>query len=126
MYPEDLLYTADHEWVRVNGDSAEVGITSFAQEALGDIVYVSLPAPGAVVTAGSSCGEIESTKSVSDIYAPMDGEVVECNTSLDSAPETVNGDPYGSGWLFRLRLNEPGQASALMSSAQYQAQLDSA
>lgn len=121
MYPEDLLYTAEHEWVRVTGDLAEVGITSFAQEALGDIVYVSLPAPGAVVSAGSSCGEIESTKSVSDVYAPVDGEVVECNTSLDAAPETVNDDPYGTGWLFRLRLQDPGQASGLMTSAQYQA-----
>lgn len=125
MYPEELLYTAEHEWVRVTGDVAEVGITSFAQEALGDIVYVSLPAPGAVIAAGSSCGEIESTKSVSDIYAPVDGEVVECNGSLDSAPETVNSDPYGSGWLFRLRLQDPGQTSGLMTSAEYQAQITS-
>ena len=121
MYPEDLLYTAEHEWVRVTGDLAEVGITSFAQAALGDIVYVSLPAPGAVASAESSCVEIESTKSVSDVYAPVDGEVVECNTSLDAAPETVNDDPYGTGWLFRLRLQDPGQASGLMTSAQYQA-----
>ena len=107
MYPDDLQYTAEHEWVRTPGDaegSVRVGITDFAQDALGDIVYVSLPQVGDSVTAGETCGELESTKSVSDIYAPVTGEVVAVNSSLDSTPELVNSDPYEAGWLFEAKL----------------------
>lgn len=111
MYPEDLRYTAEHEWVRLTDSGTVVfGITHFAQEALGDIVYVSLPAPGSRLHAGQSCGEVESTKSVSDIYAPVSGEVVACNASLDSAPELVNTDPYATGWMVEV---QPDDASAL-------------
>jgi len=125
-YPEDLRYTAEHEWVRTPGEhdgSVRVGITNYAQDALGDIVYVSLPAVGDTVSAGAACGELESTKSVSDVYAPVDGEVVAVNESLDATPELVNSDPYGGGWLYEL---VPGDATALdglMDSAAYQATL---
>lgn len=126
MYPDDLLYTPEHEWVREGGgtDGAlRIGITEFAQDALGDIVYVSLPAVGDTVAAGGACGELESTKSVSDIYAPVSGEVVAVNTALDSTPELVNSDPYGEGWLFDVRLAEGQDVGALLNSADYQAQL---
>ena len=105
MYPEDLKYTAEHEWVRQPGEhegSVRIGITDYAQDALGDIVYVSLPEIGDAVEGGSTCGELESTKSVSDIYAPVTGEVVARNESLDATPELVNNDPYGGGWLFEI------------------------
>ena len=117
---EDLHYTAEHEWVRIEGDRAEVGITDYAQEALGDIVYVSLPSVGDCVDAGQPCGEVESTKSVSDIYAPLSGTVVAVNELLDEAPQTVNEAPYASGWLFKLQLSEPSQASRLLSAGQYE------
>lgn len=121
-YPEDLRYTSEHEWVRPVGDRVRVGITAFAQNALGDIVYVSLPELGATVTAGSSCGEVESTKSVSDLFAPLTGEVVARNESLDATPELVNSDPYGEGWMFEIAA--PGDAvDALLSAADYRAQL---
>ena len=102
--PTDLLYTKDHEWLRVDGDVATVGITEFASEALGDVVYVDLPDAGSAVTAGESCGEIESTKSVSDLYAPTDGEVLEVNDAVVQEPSLVNTDPFGAGWLLRLRV----------------------
>ena len=105
MYPENLTYTSEHEWVRTPGDtegSVRVGITDFAQDALGDIVYVSLPQVGDQVTAGDTCGELESTKSVSDIYAPVTGEIVATNAALDATPELVNSDPYEAGWLFEV------------------------
>lgn len=122
MVPNDLRYTAEHEWVRVTDDGlAEFGITDFAQAALGDIVYVSLPAVGDVLTAGRTCGEVESTKSVSDIYAPVDGSVVERNESLDAAPETLNGDPYGAGWLVRVKLRDEADLSGLLGSSDYEA-----
>lgn len=122
MVPNDLRYTAEHEWVRVTDDGlAEFGITDFAQAALGDIVYVSLPAVGDTLTAGRTCGEVESTKSVSDIYAPVDGSVVERNESLDDAPETLNGDPYGAGWLVRVKLPEGADLSGLLGSSDYEA-----
>jgi glycine cleavage system H protein len=98
--PEDLLYTSDHEWVRLEDGRARVGITDFAQDALGDVVYVGLPDVGAEVTAGGVCGEVESTKSVSEIYAPIAGVVVEVNTAVADNPEKVNEDPYGDGWMF--------------------------
>jgi glycine cleavage system H protein len=102
--PTDLLYTKDHEWLRVEGDVATVGITEFASEALGDVVYVDLPEAGSALTAGESCGEIESTKSVSDLYAPTDGEVLEVNDAVVQEPSLVNTDPFGAGWLLRLRV----------------------
>ena len=99
--PAELRYTAEHEWVAVEGTSATIGITDFAARALGDVVYVSLPAEGAAVTAEEACGEVESTKSVSDLYSPVDGEVTEINGDLEDPPGLVNSDPYGAGWMFR-------------------------
>lgn len=126
MYPEDLKYTAEHEWVRTPGDadgSVRVGITDFAQDALGDIVYVQLPEVGETVTAGESCGELESTKSVSDIYAPVTGEIVARNEALDAAPELVNNDPYEGGWLFEVVPADTEAVAALLDAAGYQAGL---
>lgn len=126
MYPEDLKYTTEHEWLRTPGEhegSVRVGITNFAQDALGDIVYVSLPAVGDTVSAGEACGELESTKSVSDIYAPVSGEVVAVNAALDATPELVNDDPYGGGWLFEVAPSDPGQTDGLLDAAAYEASL---
>ena len=123
-YPEDLKYTTDHEWVRVDGDVVRIGITAFAQEALGDIVYVTLPDDGAEVQAGTTCGEVESTKSVSDVLAPVSGTVTARNEALDASPELVNSDPYGAGWMFEVTLAESGALEGLLSSAEYQTQLD--
>lgn len=128
MYPDDLKYTAEHEWVRVPGESdgaVRVGITHFAQDALGDIVYVSLPEVGDAVESGSPCGELESTKSVSDIFAPVDGEVVARNDALDATPELVNSDPYAGGWLFEIVPSDPAAVDGLMDVAAYRATLDS-
>jgi glycine cleavage system H protein len=123
-YPEDLRYTAEHEWVRVSGDDvARVGITAYAQEALGDVVYVSLPAVGDTVTAGDSVGEVESTKSVSDLYAPLSGEVTTVNDALDASPELVNTDPYGEGWMYELRIADEGGVDGLLDHAAYRQQL---
>jgi glycine cleavage system H protein len=105
-YPADRRYTRDHEWISVDGDVATVGVTSYAAEALGDIVYLDLPEVGSTVTVGESCGEIESTKSVSDLIAPANGEVLEVNTAAVDAPEKVNTDPHGEGWLYTLRVGE--------------------
>ena len=122
MEPEELRYTAEHEWVRAHGDgTATFGITHFAQDALGDIVYVSLPSAGDALSAGSTCGEVESTKSVSDVYAPVAGEVIEVNAGLDAAPETINADPYGAGWLVKVRLADPASVDGLLSAAEYRA-----
>ncbi|MBK8757342.1 MAG: glycine cleavage system protein GcvH [Actinomycetales bacterium] len=119
-YPEDLRYTTDHEWVRVGADgSARVGITAFAQDALGDVVFVSLPAVGDTVTAGDSCGEVESTKSVSEINAPVSGTVTAVNAALDATPELVNTDPYGEGWMFEIGDVAPGAVDELMSVTAY-------
>ena len=123
MYPEDLKYTSEHEWVRSPGEaegSVRVGITHFAQDALGDIVYVSLPEVGETVAAGTTCGELESTKSVSDIYAPVSGEVVARNESLDATPELVNSDPYAGGWLFEVVPSDPTETDGLLDSTSYQ------
>ena len=128
MYPDDLKYTAEHEWVRVPGESdgsVRVGITHFAQDALGDIVYVSLPEVGESVGGGNPCGELESTKSVSDIFAPVDGEVVARNDALDATPELVNNDPYGGGWLFEIVPADVAAVDTLMDAASYQGTLDS-
>ena len=115
--PPELHYTAEHEWVRLDGATASVGITDHAQRALGDVVYVSLPAVGATVTAGEPCGEVESTKSVSDIYSPVDGEVTEINEEIDEDPGLVNADLYGAGWLFKVTLASGGGLPAGMLSA---------
>lgn len=119
MYPEDLKYTREHEWARVEGDKARVGITSYAQDALGDIVFVSLPEVGSSVESGEPCGEVESTKSVSDIYAPVTGEVVARNEALASAPELVNSDPYGEGWLLEVSVADAAALDGLLDAAAY-------
>jgi glycine cleavage system H protein len=121
VFPDDLKYTAEHEWVREGADGAlRVGITSYAQEALGDIVFVTLPAVGTELTPGSPIGEVESTKSVSDVYAPVAGTVTATNVALDSAPELVNSDPYGEGWMFEVRPADAGAAAALLDAAAYE------
>lgn len=127
MNPEDLSYTAEHEWIRNPGEhagSVRIGITDYAQDALGDIVYVSLPDIGEALTAGSTCGELESTKSVSDVYAPVTGEVVARNESLDATPELVNNDPYGAGWLFEIVPGDGGMPDDLLDSSAYTASLE--
>lgn len=124
MTPEELKYTAEHEWVRAgDAESVRVGITDFAQEALGDIVFVQLPEVGAQITAGEPCGELESTKSVSDLYAPLTGTVTAVNGALDGAPELVNGDPYGEGWIFDVSPDEPADVEALLDAKEYEATL---
>lgn len=127
MYPDDLKYTAEHEWVRTPGEaegSVRVGITHYAQDQLGDIVYVQLPAVDDDVTAGQVCGELESTKSVSDLYAPVTGRVVARNDDLDSAPEQVNADPYGTGWMIEIVPADPASVDQLLSAADYRAQVE--
>lgn len=118
-YPEDRQYTAEHEWVQISGNVARVGITHFAQEALGDIVFVTLPGDGDQVEAGQSCGEVESTKSVSEIYSPVSGTVVGLNDELDQAPELVNTDPYGAGWMFEVQLRQAELPEDLLSAQEY-------
>jgi len=116
--PENLQYTKEHEWVLIEGDMATIGITRYAADALGEIVYVDLPKVGSSTSHMKICGEIESTKSVGELYAPMDGEVVEANKSLDAAPDTVNADPYGEGWLIKIRYTSLPE---LLSAAEYDA-----
>src|SRR5580692_4644750 len=123
--PAELRYTAEHEWVSVEGTTASVGITEYAAQQLGDVVYVSLPAVGATVTAGEPCGEVESTKSVSDLYSPVDGEVTEVNEELNDDPGLINAEPYGLGWMFRVQV-AGGQAPGLLSPAEYDALTKSA
>jgi glycine cleavage system H protein len=117
--PDELRYTSEHEWIALSGPVASVGITDYAQQALGDVVYVSVPAPGTRVTAGEPCGEVESTKSVSDIFAPVDGEVTEVNGDLEDDPALVNSDPYGAGWLMRIRADDPDDTSGLLTAEEY-------
>jgi glycine cleavage system H protein len=119
--PEDLRYSSDHEWVRVEGDRVRVGITDYAQDALGDVVFVGLPAVGTAVEAGSPVSEVESTKSVSDIYAPVSGVVVEVNDALAEGPDALNQDPYGEGWLFVIEPADAGAVSGLMDAEAYRA-----
>jgi glycine cleavage system H protein len=116
--PQQLRYTTEHEWVAIDGQAASVGITEHAADALGDVVYVSPPTPGTKVTAGEPCGEIESTKSVSDLYSPVDGEVTDVNADIEDDPGQVNSDPYGAGWLFKVRLNDE-PPSDLLTAEQY-------
>ena len=128
MYPDDLEYTAEHEWLRTPGEaegSVRIGITHYAQDALGDIVYVSLPEVGTDVAEGTAVGELESTKSVSDVYAPLAGSVTARNEVLDGTPELVNSDPYGEGWLFELVPSDPAAVDGLMDAAAYQASIGS-
>lgn len=121
MIPGELKYTSEHEWIRSDeSDVVSVGITHYAQESLGDIVFVSLPSVGDTVAAGDSCGEVESTKSVSELYAPVNGEVVEVNDSVDANPELINSAPYGDGWLMKIRLSDPAQVDALLSASEYE------
>ena len=121
MIPEDLRYTAEHEWVRtVDGGRVRIGITHYAQDALGDVVFVSLPETGATLSAGDSFGEVESTKSVSEVYAPVAGEVVARNEALETRPELVNSDPYGEGWIVEIAPSDPAAVDGLLDAARYE------
>jgi glycine cleavage system H protein len=120
MYPEHFRYTKEHEWVHVEGDTATIGITDHAQHELGDIVYVDLPKTGAHIEKGKSLGSVESVKAVSDIYAPVSGEVIEVNSTLADAPEKLNQDPHGAAWLVKVRLSAAAEVNDLMSAADYQ------
>ncbi len=119
--PSELKYTKEHEWVRVDGDTGTIGITDYAQDQLGDIVFVDLPAAGSTISAAQKLGEIESVKAVSELFAPVSGEVTEANASLADAPESVNDDPYGDGWLIKVRLSDPAQLDGLLSADDYEA-----
>ncbi|MEY3361452.1 MAG: hypothetical protein RL531_1171 [Actinomycetota bacterium] len=121
QYPQDLRYSEEHEWVRVEGTRATIGITDFAQDALGDVVFVQLPDAGLAVIRSAGCAEVESTKSVSEIYAPLSGTVVEVNSALEDAPELVNAEPYGQGWIFTVEMSDPGELDSLMDAAGYRA-----
>ena len=121
QYPDDLRYSEEHEWVRLEGTRATVGITDFAQDALGDVVFVALPEVGGEVAAAASIAEVESTKSVSEIYAPIAGTVVEANADLEATPELVNRDPYGAGWIFAVEVADPAALDGLMDAAAYRA-----
>jgi glycine cleavage system H protein len=117
--PEDLRYSSDHEWVRVDGSRARIGITDYAQDALGDIVFVDLPSAGSKVEQGAQVGEVESTKSVSEIYTPLSGTVTAINESLSATPEQINRDPYGEGWIYELELGSDADVSNLLDAAAY-------
>jgi glycine cleavage system H protein len=119
--PAELKYTREHEWARIEGDRARIGITAFAQEQLGDVVFVELPKVGARLTARQTFGVVESVKAVSDLFAPVSGQVVEANAALAKAPETVNADPYGRGWMLVVALADPAEVDALMSAQAYEA-----
>jgi len=121
MNPADLRYDKEHEWVRVEGDTAVIGISDFAQDQLGEVVYVDLPDVGDELAAGDTFGEIESVKSVSELFAPVSGTVVEVNDELDTASEVINSDPYGAGWMVKIELSDASQLDALMSAGEYEA-----
>ncbi len=118
--PNDRKYSAEHEWVLVDGDVATIGVSDFAQDQLGEVVYIDLGESGVSITAGSVFGEIESVKSVSELYAPVTGEVIEVNEALSEAPETVNADPYGEAWMIKVRMDDPSQVDGLMSAEAYE------
>jgi glycine cleavage system H protein len=122
-YPEDLLYHPEHDWVRADGDTATFGITWFAQDALGEVVFIDPPEVGTRVTKDEPYAEVESVKAVSDVIAPLSGEIVEVNTALADKPETINDDPYGDGWLVRVKLSDESEKDALMDAAAYSASL---
>ncbi len=121
MVPNDLRYTKDHEWVRADGAQATIGITAYAADQLGDIVFVELPDVGRVLEQAASFGVVESVKAVSDLFAPVAGEVVQANAALGQSPELVNGDPYDAGWMIRVRLSDPGQLDDLLDADAYDA-----
>ena len=120
QYPDDRKYSREHEWIAPDGDTARVGITDYAQDSLGDVVYVQLPDVGLEVVANASCAEVESTKSVSEIYSPVSGQITAVNEALDETPELLNQDPYGAGWIFTITLADPAELDALMDAAAYQ------
>ena len=119
MYPDDLKYTAKHEWGRISGSTVRIGITDFAQESLGDVVYVSLPEVGTMITKGEPFGEVESTKSVSELFGPVDGTVTARNDTLDGQPEVINSDPYGAGWIIEVEVADTAQFDALLDAGTY-------
>jgi glycine cleavage system H protein len=121
MYPSDYRYTKEHEWIKVSGNAGTIGITDYAQHELGDVVFAELPAVGTKITTGQVFGTIESVKAVSEIYAPVSGEVIEANAALSKTPEIVNTDPHGAAWLIKITLSDPGEVSGLMDAAAYQA-----
>jgi glycine cleavage system H protein len=123
-FPEDLRYTREHEWVRIDGTTARVGITDYAQDALGDVVYVDLPTAGATVAAMATCCEVESTKSVSEIFSPVSGTIAEVNSDLSDTPQMINEDPYGKGWIFSVDMTDSSEVERLMDAQAYQAFLD--
>lgn len=118
-FPADLKYTKEHEWVRIEGDNATVGITDFAQKELGDIVYVDISTVGEVVEKDSVFGTVEAVKTVSDLFMPLSGEVLEFNHDIDAAPQSVNADPYGAGWMIKIRITDPSQVASLLSVEEY-------
>lgn len=119
--PADLRYTAEHEWIRIDGEVATIGVTDFAQDALTDVVWVELPEEGTSVAGMESCGSVESVKSVSEIYAPIEGEITEVNEALEDAPEQINQDPYGEGWIWKMSIGDASQLDGLMDAAAYSA-----
>jgi glycine cleavage system H protein len=121
MYPTDCRYTKEHEWIKVTGATGTIGITDYAQHELGDVVFVELPAVGAKITTGQVFGSVESVKAVSEIFAPVSGEVTEANVALSDTPETLNNDPHGAGWLIKIKLANSAEVSSLMDAAAYQA-----
>lgn len=125
MYPQDLYYTRDHEWVRVEGEVATVGITDFAQKQLGDVVYVELPALGTQLEVHQTIGAIESVKAVSDVFSPVSGEVIAVNEKLNDSPEIVNQDPYGEGWIIKLKMKNKDDLNQLMTSSEYEKYVES-
>lgn len=120
MNPADLRYDKEHEWVRVEGDTATIGISDFAQDQLGEVVYVDLPSVGDELAAGETFGEIESVKSVSELFAPLSGTILEINADLGTSPESINSDPYGAGWMVKLTFSDASQLESLMSAAEYE------
>ncbi len=122
-YPEDLLYHPEHDWARIEGDVATLGVTWYAQDALGEVVFFDPPAVGASLTKDEPYAEVESVKAVSDVVSPLSGEIVEVNTTLSDTPETINDDPYGAGWLVKVRLSDPSERDGLLSQAEYVATL---
>lgn len=123
-YPDDLLYHPEHDWVRLDGDVAEFGVTWYAQDSLGEVVFFDPPEVGASVRQGNSYAEVESVKAVSDVIAPLSGEIVEVNAALSDSPEQINDDPYGAGWMVKVRLSDPSERDALLDAATYTADLD--
>jgi len=121
MYPKDLKYDREHEWVRMDGDVATIGISDFAQDQLGEVVYVDLPSAGDTVSTGESFGEVESVKSVSELFSPVSGEIVDVNSALDDAPEAVNEDCYGDGWMIKVKVDSLSEVDALMDADDYEA-----